>query len=80
MPLAKNSGQLARRLLLRRRLPVGAIAELAATGGIDVLSISGPEADKLVKQFGFYAIDNIPADTYKGVGAVNAFSPWARSG
>jgi hypothetical protein len=27
-----------------------------------VLSISGPEADKLVKQFGC-AVDNIPADT-----------------
>lgn len=63
--------------------PAGAIAELAATGGIDVLSISGPEADKLVKQFGFYAVDNIPADTYKGVGAVKTLAvgaQWVTSG
>mgnify|MGYP000408539941 CR=1 FL=1 len=58
--------------------PAGAIAELAATGGIDVLSISGPEADKLVKQFGFYAVDNIPADTYKGVGAVKTLAVGAQ--
>lgn len=58
--------------------PAGAIAELAATGGVDILPISGPEADKLVKQFGFYAADNIPADTYKGVGAVKTLAVGAQ--
>lgn len=58
--------------------PAGAIAELAATGGIDILPISGPEADKLVKQFGFYAVDTIPADTYKGVGAVKTLAVGAQ--
>ena len=58
--------------------PAGAIAELAATGGIDILSITGPEADKLVKQFGFYAVDNIPAETYKGVGAVKTLAVGAQ--
>jgi uncharacterized protein len=58
--------------------PAGAIAELAATGGIDVLSISGPEADKLAAQFNFYAVDTIPAETYKGVGAVKTLAVGAQ--
>jgi uncharacterized protein len=58
--------------------PAGAIAELAATGGIDILPISGPEADKLTKQFGFYSVDTIPADIYKGVGAVKTLAVGAQ--
>jgi uncharacterized protein len=58
--------------------PAGAIAELAATGGIDILSITGPEADKLAKQFGFYAADTIPAETYKGVAAVKTLAVGAQ--
>ena len=58
--------------------PAGAIAELAATGGIDLLSISGPEADKLVKQYGFYSVDTIPAETYKGVGVVKTLAVGAQ--
>ncbi len=58
--------------------PAGAIAELAASGGIDILSISGPEADKLANQFSFYAVDNIPAETYKGVGAVKTLAVGAQ--
>jgi uncharacterized protein len=58
--------------------PAGAIAELAATGGIDILSITGPEAEKLTKQFGFYSADTIPADTYKGVGAVKTLAVGAQ--
>ena len=58
--------------------PAGAIAELGATGGVDIVSIGGPEAEKLVKQFGFYAVDTIPADTYKGVGAVKTLAVGAQ--
>ncbi len=58
--------------------PAGAIAELAATGGIDILSISGPEAEKLAKQFNFYSADSIPADTYKGIGAVKTLAVGAQ--
>ncbi len=58
--------------------PAGAIAELAASGGIDVLSISGPEADKLAAQFNFYSADTIPAETYKGVGAVKTLAVGAQ--
>jgi uncharacterized protein len=58
--------------------PAGAIAELTATGGIDILPITGPEADKLIKDFNFYSADNIPADTYKGIGAVKTLSVGAQ--
>jgi len=58
--------------------PAGAIAELASTSGIDILSIAGPEVEKLTKQFGFYSVDNIPADTYKGVGAVKTLAVGAQ--
>jgi uncharacterized protein len=58
--------------------PAGAIAELTATGGIDILPITGPEADKLIKDFNFYSADNIPADTYKGIGAVKTLAVGAQ--
>lgn len=51
--------------------PAPAIAELAAAGtGIDILPISGPEAETLIKNLPFFAADEIPAGTYKDVGAV----------
>ena len=58
--------------------PAGAIAELAATGGIDIIAITGPEAEKLSKQFGFYSADTIPAETYKGVAAVKTLAVGAQ--
>lgn len=51
--------------------PAAAISELAATGsGIEILPISGPQVEKLFKEFPFFAADEIPAGTYKDVGAV----------
>ncbi|WP_376984690.1 TAXI family TRAP transporter solute-binding subunit [Bosea sp. R86505] len=51
--------------------PAAAISELASTGsGIDILPITGAAAEKLAKDFPFFAVDEIPAGTYKGVGAV----------
>ncbi|MGO4667450.1 TAXI family TRAP transporter solute-binding subunit [Bosea sp. 2RAB26] len=51
--------------------PAAAISELASTGsGIDILPISGPQAEKLSKEFPFFAADEIPAGTYKDVGAI----------
>lgn len=48
--------------------PAAAISELASTGsGIDLLPISGPEVEKLSKEFPFFAADEIPAGTYKDV-------------
>jgi TRAP transporter TAXI family solute receptor len=62
--------------------PLGAIAELAATTGIDLVPIDGPEAENLVKAYGFFAIDEIPDGAYKGVSGVKTVSVnaiWATS-
>lgn len=51
--------------------PAAAVSELASTGsGIDILPITGAAAEKLAKDFPFFAADEIPAGTYKDVGAV----------
>ena len=51
--------------------PAAAISELASTGsGIDILPITGAPAEKLAKESPFFAADEIPAGTYKDVGAV----------
>jgi uncharacterized protein len=51
--------------------PAAAISELASTGsGIDLLPVAGPAADKLIKDLPFFSADEIPAGTYKDVGAV----------
>lgn len=55
--------------------PAAAISELASTGsGIALLPISGPEVDKLAKEFPFFAVDEIPAGTYKDVGATKTIA------
>ncbi len=55
--------------------PAGAIAELASGGsGIELVSIDGPEIDKLRSQQRFFTPDVIPANTYKGVGEVKTIS------
>ncbi len=51
--------------------PAGAITELAsAGGGIELVPITGPEAAKLRETAKFFAADEIPAGTYKDLGAV----------
>ena len=62
--------------------PQGAIAELAATTGVDLVPIDGPEAENLIKQFSFFAADEIPDGAYKGVAGVKTVSVnaiWATS-
>ncbi|WP_421998839.1 TAXI family TRAP transporter solute-binding subunit [Reyranella sp.] len=62
--------------------PQGAIAELAATTGIDLVPIDGPEAEKLIKEFSFFAADEIPDGAYKnvpGVKTVSVNAIWATS-
>ncbi len=62
--------------------PQSAIAELAATVGIELVPIAGPEADKLIKQYSFFGADVIPDDAYKGVAGVKTVSVhaiWATS-
>lgn len=51
--------------------PAGAITELAsAAGGIELVPIAGPEVDKLREGAKFFAVDQIPAGTYKDIPAV----------
>lgn len=55
--------------------PAGAIAELASSsGGIELIPIEGPPADKLRAASPFFSPDVIAADTYKGVGRVNTLA------
>ena len=59
--------------------PAGAIAELASSGsGIELLPIDGPQAQTLRANSAFFANDSIPADTYKGVTAVNTLAVGAQ--
>ena len=59
--------------------PAGAIAELAASGaGIELVPIAGAEVDKMRGQYGFFAVDTIPANTYKGVAEVKTLAVGAQ--
>jgi len=54
--------------------PTGAIVELATSAGIELVPIAGPEAEKLLSQYQFFARDTVPADTYAGVGETPTIS------
>src|SRR5512141_1160861 len=59
--------------------PAGAISELASTGsGIELVPIDGPNAAKILSQYKFFATDEIPANTYKGVAGVKTVSVGAQ--
>lgn len=59
--------------------PAGAIAELASSGsGIDLLPIDGPQAEGLRMASPFFAVDEIPTDTYKGVAGVKTLAVGAQ--
>jgi TRAP transporter TAXI family solute receptor len=46
--------------------PAGAIAELASQHDVKLVPISGPEVEKLLETYNFFATDNFPAGTYDG--------------
>ena len=54
--------------------PTGAISELATSSGITLVPISGPEADKLLKDYQFFSKDTVPAGTYKDVAETQTIS------
>lgn len=59
--------------------PAGAISELASSGtGIELLPIDGTQAASLRATSPFFAVDNIPANTYKDTAAVNTLSVGAQ--
>jgi hypothetical protein len=59
--------------------PTSAISELAsAGGGVDLVPVTGPEVDKMRAQYGFFSVDTIPANTYKGIGEVKTIAVGAQ--
>ena len=59
--------------------PLAAVSELVtAAGGVEILAVTGPEADALMKTAPFFAVDEIPANTYKDIGAVKTLAVGAQ--
>ena len=59
--------------------PTAAITELAASGpGIELVPIDGPNAEKIRGEYKFFARDDIPANTYKGVEGARTLSVGAQ--
>jgi len=47
--------------------PTGSVVELASSAGAELVPVSGPEVDAIIKKYGFFAKDVIPAGTYEGI-------------
>ncbi|MES2999665.1 MAG: TAXI family TRAP transporter solute-binding subunit [Pseudomonadota bacterium] len=59
--------------------PAGAITELASSGtGIELVALTGPQADGLRKANPYFAVDNIAAGMYKDVAAVQTLAVGAQ--
>jgi TRAP transporter TAXI family solute receptor len=59
--------------------PAAAITELATSGpGIELVPIDGAPAEALRKELSFFAADEIPAGTYKDIGAVKTVAVGAQ--
>jgi TRAP transporter TAXI family solute receptor len=54
--------------------PAGAVTELAASTGITLVPVSGPEVDKMLEEYKFFSRNTVPAETYKGVGETETIS------
>jgi TRAP transporter TAXI family solute receptor len=62
--------------------PTGAISELATSAGISLVPITGPEVDKMLSEYSFFAKDAIPAEAYSGVGetpTISVAAQWVTS-
>ena len=58
--------------------PTAAVTELASTAGIELLAIDGPQAQKIMAEFKFFAADEIPDGTYKDAKGVKSLSVGAQ--
>lgn len=58
--------------------PTGAIVELASAVKIKLVPIAGPEADKLVADYGFFSVSDIPDGAYEGVAAATTVAVGAQ--
>ncbi|WP_169543328.1 TAXI family TRAP transporter solute-binding subunit [Sneathiella aquimaris] len=54
--------------------PAIAVAELASNGLVDLLPITGKEAQDLIQAHPFFSTSNIPAGTYVGIGEVETLA------
>lgn len=58
--------------------PARAVSELAADTELKLVPIDGPEVERLVARYRFFARDDIPADVYPGVARVDTVSVGAQ--
>jgi len=58
--------------------PTASVVEVCATIGCDLLPLEGPEVDRLLEEYRFFAQDMIPAGTYAGVPATPTLSVGAQ--
>ncbi|HYD29824.1 MAG TPA: TAXI family TRAP transporter solute-binding subunit [Azospirillaceae bacterium] len=54
--------------------PTGAISELATSSGISLVPITGPEVEKMLGQYQFFAKETVPAGAYRDVGETPTIS------
>jgi len=58
--------------------PTGAVIELASSVGAELVPINGPQAEGIIKKYGFFAKDVIPAGIYEGIGETESISVGAQ--
>lgn len=58
--------------------PTGSVVELASSVGAELVPINGPEAEAVIKEYGFFAKNLIPAGTYEGIGETESISVGAQ--
>ncbi|MDM8540174.1 TAXI family TRAP transporter solute-binding subunit [Desulfococcaceae bacterium HSG9] len=58
--------------------PTGSVVELASSVGAELVPINGPEAEGIIKKYGFFAKDMIPEGTYEGIGETESISVGAQ--
>lgn len=54
------------------------MVELSSSVGAELIPIDGPEADALIKKYGFFSKDVIPGETYEGIGETESISVGAQ--
>ncbi len=58
--------------------PTGSVVELTSSVGAELVPITGPEAEGIIKKYGFFAKDVIPEGTYEGIGKTESISVGAQ--
>ncbi len=59
-------------------VPTNAVAALSNAIDIDILSLEGPEAEKLMEEYPFFAFNLVPAQTYDGSAEARTLSVGAQ--